>query len=1132
MSAATVSDNNNDGTGTQPHEINEITASPDTVSAGTTYLGVNTGGANAVSDINFHGNQAISLTVPYDVNYNNKAYAIYNRDSGYTNWQLNTGDSLTMTVDGSKVTNYGIYNSGANAKVEVTGGSGLAIDLEGTNNVDLGSSGANGNTYDLTKNNQKGVYRAVGADNNAINNVDAADITMNLNGNYSNHAENITVSDPVLLARLNKNIDDAADAYADAVDNYGKGYTNLTLANLIDKQLAIYAAINDYNNAIGNGITANAIYGNTHASNNVNANDINIQINNNIDETQSNVFFHHQTAIYADNYAYNTVNAKDIILRIAKQYNAYNDNADEQHITGDMHHTLYANIYGVEANNNAINDITATRIFPYLDNVNKRGKSDLSHVNEQDYFNIAGLVAYNGGQNKVTVNGTPLNGDDDTTGYSGMIYAIGNASIQDEYSNPNLTLLKNSFIDIQGLKTGNHASNNVTAYGIDAKLIEDQDYDSSNSLFMPSIGFDSYLSISLPTNSELNITNTLNIQAVFADNYAKNTAKAKEITAQISGIGPSIDDDPYSDYDDIATNSQKINYSIPTNVEAIYGNNHSMNYVQTDDISAILNRYGANASNAQWLHFHNVNNVNYAMSMPITVGAIHAENSTVNTIIADNINTDIGKYDNNSTINGLDLGDLQISFEDDNIPIYYTLPAGAKFSFSAPVTAFGAYATNNAINDITTNKINVTTFLMALPSKVASNSNESSVAFWNPNTSRNFSTNIFGLYASNDSLVNLHNNNGNPVEINVGIRDSDDDSSGHGYAHTYDRDDASTYGIYLDKSSANLYDSVIVKGHQVDSGFTALDKPAITHLKDSTFAFAGYEDYDDSYQLHGNHNGSHTFHTYDSSSDGELSLRGTNTFVVNTDILSKKADELFFATMDADSAGQQYISVAADKNMIGDEGKLRGTVPIIDIIDAANNLTTDINALTDVSGNITKYDGKRMIVNTPLRTYKTTPYITTLTADNAHKQVVLTGLDYQMIKPADDMVDANDSQMIMRYMGWLQTDTLMQRLGDLRYDNHTENGIWTRLKKGEYEGEGSYNDSFSQKYNQITVGYDKESARKNGKVYTGFAISHLFGDTDYNDGGSGNQGHGFSPLWHLGALPRCGSHCRALLQQI
>lgn len=121
MSAATVSDNNNDGTGTQPHEINEITASPDTVSAGTTYLGVNTGGANAVSDINFHGNQAISLTVPYDVNYNNKAYAIYNRDSGYTNWQLNTGDSLTMTVDGSKVTNYGIYNSGANAKVEVTG---------------------------------------------------------------------------------------------------------------------------------------------------------------------------------------------------------------------------------------------------------------------------------------------------------------------------------------------------------------------------------------------------------------------------------------------------------------------------------------------------------------------------------------------------------------------------------------------------------------------------------------------------------------------------------------------------------------------------------------------------------------------------------------------------------------------------------------------------------------------------------------------------------------------------------------------------------------------------------------------------------------------------------------------------
>lgn len=81
---------------------------------------------------------------------------------------------------------------------------------------------------------------------------------------------------------------------------------------------------------------------------------------------------------------------------------------------------------------------------------------------------------------------------------------------------------------------------------------------------------------------------------------------------------------------------------------------------------------------------------------------------------------------------------------------------------------------------------------------------------------------------------------------------------------------------------------------------------------------------------------------------------------------------------------------------------------------------------------------------------------------------------------------------------WRDDDTLLRRLGELRYNESTD-GVWALFVNKQLSRDGAH--GFKGNYKTLQVGYDwKRSTEKNGDWYYGAAVSHLWGDTDYNEG--------------------------------
>lgn len=82
-------------------------------------------------------------------------------------------------------------------------------------------------------------------------------------------------------------------------------------------------------------------------------------------------------------------------------------------------------------------------------------------------------------------------------------------------------------------------------------------------------------------------------------------------------------------------------------------------------------------------------------------------------------------------------------------------------------------------------------------------------------------------------------------------------------------------------------------------------------------------------------------------------------------------------------------------------------------------------------------------------------------------------------------------------VAWRQEDsTLSQRLGELR-NSDGDQGIWTRMSRGEFEYDGAY----KNQYNFFQLGYDKAY----GDWHYGAAISHNDGKTTYAEGSGENR---------------------------
>jgi len=89
-------------------------------------------------------------------------------------------------------------------------------------------------------------------------------------------------------------------------------------------------------------------------------------------------------------------------------------------------------------------------------------------------------------------------------------------------------------------------------------------------------------------------------------------------------------------------------------------------------------------------------------------------------------------------------------------------------------------------------------------------------------------------------------------------------------------------------------------------------------------------------------------------------------------------------------------------------------------------------------------------------------------------------------------------------MSYAETQTMMQRLGDLRA-KPALSGFWFRAYGGKFESNSrSFVRNFDMDYGGVQIGYDRKIINnRNGELYTGALFGYSKGDLDYGATGSG-----------------------------
>lgn len=127
---------------------------------------------------------------------------------------------------------------------------------------------------------------------------------------------------------------------------------------------------------------------------------------------------------------------------------------------------------------------------------------------------------------------------------------------------------------------------------------------------------------------------------------------------------------------------------------------------------------------------------------------------------------------------------------------------------------------------------------------------------------------------------------------------------------------------------------------------------------------------------------------------------------------------------------------------------------------------------------------------------------------SVNKEVDSTKTDYEdwFLTPVEDGKTPNPNAFTpgaaynAAFALWRDDDTLLKRLGELRY-NQDDQGIWARFTNKRLERDGHH--GFEGNFKTLQVGLDKEKeTAHHGSWYYGGAVSHLWGNTDYE------QGHG------------------------
>ena len=315
----------------------------------------------------------------------------------------------------------------------------------------------------------------------------------------------------------------------------------------------------------------------------------------------------------------------------------------------------------------------------------------------------------------------------------------------------------------------------------------------------------------------------------------------------------------------------------------------------------------------------------------------------------------------------------------------------------------------------------------------------------------------YGIYAESGAVVNLSAKTPSGT-IKIGAK-ADNATSTEAYA------------VYADNAIVLFHDKATLN---TSDGASTTDNTVLTYLNNATLGFGGTA-------------------VERTVTGGKLQLAGSNTFRVNTDLNSGKADKFTFDSLAAGSStDKQYITVgydaALDPYKEGSIGANGGTP--IDVLEI-NNLNG--------GQNLNNFTGGTTTLDSVLYQYNST---TNVQVDGSGKKVQITGVTItKSLSATESVKTASDAQMAMSSMWRIEGNNLMKRMGELRGDKEAaKGGVWARYYRGELSADSAYDRSFSQDYTAFQGGIDKVQDFKGGKLYTGIAINRIDSKAGYTAG--------------------------------
>lgn len=943
--AAETKINENDNGGAQTVNIAINAVGIDNSTENQVYYGVYSTGATADTTINLHGAQQITFSAINSLGTETagSAYGIYTDAGAKATWIPASGDSLNITTYGHSSEAYGIYTTGAGSQTVVGEAANKYLDIAIAAYSDEADDQSITNTGDADNSDAVaaggsavaagyGVY----ADDYAVNDITVSSLSAlttisasaEANGytyvtsgtdsyeavggaaqagsvegtNYAIYADNSasnTVSADSVMANMNLNI--SGTAYGQVYVSTGTGDRSATggVAEGGTATAANYAVFAD--NSAANVVTADSITSYIYVSSYAEAaatvtNTSATGTTNAIGGSAKNgtsVLTNY--GIYADNGASNIVNAGNMTVTITESAAAY---ADATAVGGTaiagsaMGGDLTVTNYGVYANDSAVNKLIADSISINImssDYVSASATGDVATAGSVKGGSVTsvgyGIYADNEAVNEISVGSI----SNSVNAYV-LAYAAGEDAGADEAIGGTAAAVGYGFF------ADNGAVNNV-------------DIDSFSSSVYANSGISALTTVD---GSVEGGAATITNYDIYADNGAVNNISAIYLSDYVSASSSTA-----------STGGAATGAAATVENYGIYADNGAINNVTAETVT--VNAAASTTTTAAG---------NTAIGAAATVEnyGIYADNAAVNNVAADSIGvytmasatatatggmatgaaaaaTSYGLYADNSAVNNVIATTISANATASN---GVSATEGTAIGGAAVITNYGLYADNSAVNNVTVDTIYA--YASAYADVVAGETA----------TDGAVSGAVYGVYGAGDSVTNLYSKTaGGAVSIQVGSNTEELDST--------------TYAVYLDGASLNLYSDVDVEAYTVDSYTVA---SPITYLKDANVTFAGYEDYYNPYynfdtESYGTDvTGSGTFHTY-TSATGTLVLEGTNTFTVNTDLVNSESDKLSFATLSNESTGTNYVAVAYDASIIeGESGTITGTTTVIEITDA------------------------------------------------------------------------------------------------------------------------------------------------------------------------------------------------------